>query len=136
MKSILFGFAASALIAGLAAQTASAQPANAQNPAILIHADEGSVTLRGAVIPVGSSMGANPGDIVVVTGKATATYSNGCDVAIQGTYQIPANAPTCSKAVAATGDGKYVAAGLGAVALIGAAVGGGGGGSSDKPSSP
>jgi len=132
MKQFVMGVTASVLF--LAAQTALAQ---APNPQVLVRADSGTVTVQGNAVAAKSSAGANAGDTVVVTdGQATVTYSNGCAVTVTSQYQIAAKAPVCTGVVAGGGDGHLVAAGLGAIALIGAAVGGGGGGGNDTPSSP
>ena len=133
MKQIVMGLAVSALFA--AAQSAQAQE---PQPRTLVHADSGTVQVQGNPVAANESTGANPGDTITVTdGQATITYSNGCAVKVTGSYQILAKAPVCTGTVAAAGDGHLVAAGLGAIALVGAAVGNGGGGSSsDGPSSP
>lgn len=131
MKQIVMGLAVSALF--LAAQTALAQ---APNPQVLVHADAGTVQVQGNAVAANSSAGANAGDTVSVTeGQATVTYSNGCAVKVTGQYQVLAKAPVCTGVVSGGGDGHLVAAGLGAIALVGIAVGSGGGGS-DNPSSP
>jgi hypothetical protein len=133
MKQIVMGLAVSALF--LAVQPAMAQ---SSNPQVLVHADSGTVQVQGNAVVANSSSGANAGDMVTVTGgQATVTYSNGCAVKVTDQYQIAAKAPVCTGVVAGGGDGHLVAAGLGAIALVGVAVGsGGGGGSEDTPSSP
>jgi len=136
MKQIVMGLAVSAVF--LAAQPALAQ---APSPQALVHADSGTVSVQGNAVVANSSSGANAGDMVTVTGgQATVTYSNGCAVKVTDQYQIADKAPVCTGVVAGGGDGHLVAAGLGAIALVGIAVGGGGGGGSDGggdgPSSP
>jgi len=130
MKQLVMGLAASTLFFAATAQ------AQAPNPQVLVHADSGTVTVQGNAVAAKSSAGANAGDTIVVTdGQATVTYSNGCAVTVTSQYQIAAKAPVCTGVVSGGGDGHLVAAGLGAIVLVGAAVGGGGGGS-DTPSSP
>ena len=133
MKQIVIGLAVSALF--LAAQPALAQ---APSPHALVHADSGTVSVQGNAVVANSSSGANAGDMITVTGgQATVTYSNGCAVKVTDQYQVAAKAPVCTGAVAGGGDGHLVAVGLGAIALVGVAVGGGGGsGGDDTPSSP
>lgn len=130
MKQLVMGLAVSALF--LAGQALAQAP----NPAVLVHADAGTVSVQGNAVAANSSAGANAGDTVAVTdGQATVTYSNGCAVKVTGQYQVLAKAPVCTGTVSGGGDGHLVAAGLGAIALVGVAVGSGGGGS-DNPSSP
>jgi hypothetical protein len=131
MKQLVMGLAVSSLFFAAAAQ------AQAPNPQALVRADSGTVTVQGNAVAAKSSAGANVGDTIVVTGgQATVTYSNGCAVTVTSEYQVAAKAPVCTGVVAGGGDGHLVAAGIGAIALIGVAVGGGGGGGSDNPSSP
>ena len=133
MKQLAMGLAVSALF--FAAQPALAQ---APNPQVLVHADSGTVTVQGKAVAAKSSAGANAGDTIAVSGgQATVTYANGCAVTVTDQYQISATAPVCTGVVSGGGDGHIVAAGLGAIALVGVAVGGGGGGGGDDtPSSP
>jgi hypothetical protein len=140
MKALMIGFAATSLLMAALPQSAMAQapaPAAAQ-----VHADAGAVRVGKTSLRADTSMGANPGDMVMVAdGKATVTYANGCAVTVTGRYRIPAVAPTCAPvpvAVASAGGTNMAAIGLGAAALVGlaAAAGGGGGGGSDNASSP
>jgi len=137
MKQFVMGVAVSALF--LAAQPALAQD---PSPKALVHADSGTVQVQGNAVAANSSTGANVGDSVTVTeGQATVTYSNGCAVTVTSQYQIVETAPVCTAVLTPPGDGHLVAAGLGAIALVGIAVGGGGGGNDgggggDGPSSP
>jgi hypothetical protein len=131
MKQLVIGLAVSTLF--LAAQTALAQD---PSPKALVHADSGTVLVQGNAVAANASAGANVGDTITVTeGQATVTYSNGCAVKVTGQYQVAATPPVCTAVVPNTGDGHLVAAGLGAIALVGIAVGSGGGGN-DNPSSP
>jgi len=130
MKQFVMGLAVSSLFLAATAQ------AQAPGPQVLVRADSGTVTVQGNAVAAKSSAGANAGDTIVVTGgQATVTYSNGCAVTVTSQYQVAAKAPVCTGVVSGGGDGHLVAAGLGAIVLVGAAVGGGGGGS-DNPSSP
>lgn len=135
MKTILFAAAAMMLSASALAQDPSTL---GENPATLVRADSGAVTVQGAKVTNESSTGAQTGDVVTVTdGQATLTFANGCSVTVHDTYTVPATAPLCRGAApvaAGRGDGALVAAGIGALVLVGVAVGGGGG--SDRPSSP
>jgi type 1 fimbria pilin len=131
MKQLVMGLAVSSLFFAAAAQ------AQAPNPQALVRADSGTVTVQGNAVAAKSSAGANAGDTIVVTGgQATVTYSNGCAVTVTSEYQVAAKAPVCTGVVSGGGDGHLVAAGIGAIALVGVAVGSGGGGGSDNPSSP
>jgi hypothetical protein len=134
------------LIAGLVATLAIGSAA-AQQPTTLVHAVGGvKVEVTGAAkvgdktIAPGSSFGAKAGDVVVVSsGKAKVTYSNGCSVTVDSTvpYTIRDKDPVCkAPAVAASSDTKYYLMAGGAALLLGAGAGGGGGGGDDKPSSP
>ena len=94
MKQLVMGLAVSALF--LAGQALAQAP----YPAVLVHADAGTVSVQGNAVAANSSAGANAGDTVAVTdGQATVTYSNGCEVKVTGAYQVLANAPVCTGAV-------------------------------------
>ena len=134
------------LIAGLVATLAIGSAA-AQQPTTLVRASgsvqvqvTGAAKVGDQTVASGSSFGAKAGDVVVVSsGKARITYSNGCSVTVDSTapYTISAKNPVChSPAVAASSDTKYYMMAGGAALLLGAGAGGGGGGGDDKPSSP
>ena len=136
MKRIVFG-----LIVTVAMGSAIAQSPQAPKPAALVRANAGVVQVEGgAAITLESSAGANIGDTVTIGegSKATLTYADGCVVSVVGSVQIAAVSP-CKAGLApgtrlgATSNRKLVAAGLGALALVGVVVGSGG---DDKPSSP
>ena len=119
----------------LASGAAMAQDAK---PDAIVSSTEGSVQLStGNAIDVGSSAGVDEGQTVQVTGTATITYPNGCQVTVSNqAYTInqascvPSGTPGRSAYAAET---KYVLMGLGAAAVIGVAVGGS---DDDEPSSP
>jgi hypothetical protein len=132
MKQLTLGLAVSTLLLGAIAQPAMA---GATNPAVIVHADSGLVQVSGTTVPLADSTGAKVGDLITVTqGSAIVTYDNGCSVTVTGQYRIPAVAPVCTGVFPMAHDGKFVAIGLGAIALVGIAAGSGGGGG--KSSSP
>lgn len=106
-------------------------------PQILVHADAGNVQVGGAAVTPDTSVGVNAGDTITVSqGQATVTYANGCSITVTGSYVAAATAPACHGASVATASGGLKVAGaLGALVLVGVAVGSGGGGD-DRPSSP
>ena len=138
MKTIILGAAALLVSAGVLAQN----PAPVEgNPAILVHADAGAVTVQGAAVAEKNSAGAQAGDVIHVTdGQATITFANGCTVHVRNSYTVPATAPVCHTTGASlntagtVSDGTLVAAGVGAAVVVGVAAGNSGG--DDQPSSP
>ena len=119
----------------LASGAAMAQDAK---PDVVVSSTDGSVQLpTGNAIEAGSNAGLDEGQTVQVTGTATVTYPNGCQVTVtdqaytvrEGSC-VPSSVPVRGEMSAET---KYVLMGLGAAAVIGVAAGGG---DDDKPSSP
>lgn len=119
----------------LASGTAMAQD---PKPDVVVSSTDGSVQLpTGNAIEAGGNAGLDEGQTVQVTGTATITYPNGCQVTVSNqAYTInqascvPSSAPVRGAMAAET---KYVLMGLGAAAVIGVAAGGS---DDDKPSSP
>jgi hypothetical protein len=139
MKTFILGAAAMLLSAAALAQN----PAPVEgNPATLVHADSGAVTVQGAPVADKNSSGAQAGDVIHVTdGQATVTFANGCTVVVRDTYTVPATTPVCHTAGAplntagTVSDGVLVAGGIGALVIVGA-MAADSGGNNDQPSSP
>ena len=132
MKRIVLGLAVT-----LAMGSAIAQ---APKPHALVRADAGTVQVQGSgALALNESTGAQAGDIVSVTdGKATVTYADGCIVEVVSSHQIAA-VTQCKAGLlpgsASVGgsDRLLVGAGIGALVVLGVALGSGG---SDSASSP
>lgn len=124
MKSLILGtlalvFAGSAL---------------AQSPKVLVHSQNGEVQVAGKKVEAATSLGAEAGDVVVVSdGEAIVTYSNGCAVKVTGSYTVldkgPAKCPGLGKVRSST---NYAMVGTG-IAVAAGALALASGGDDDKP---
>ena len=131
MKRIILGLAVTLAMGSALAQDPT--------PAVVVRADAGTVQVQGSgLVPLNESTGARVGDTITVTeGTAKVTYADGCIVDVVNSHLITAVSPCKaglqpSSSIVA-GDGLLVAAGIGALVVVGVAVGSGG---SDSASSP